>query len=180
MFRPTVLTPSASIDPAHRLDTSMSRWGAGALLVALLLVSYGVAAVGGLATIEGVRLWYPTLNKPPWTPPNWAFGPIWSVLYTTMAVGAWDAMRRDLNGSRTVVALFLTQLALNALWSPLFFAWHQVGAALVVISLLWIAIAACIAVFARTSRLGAALYAPYLLWISIAWSLNAWILWFNQ
>ncbi len=71
------------------------------------------------------------------------------------------------------------QLALNALWSPLFFAWQRTLAALFAITLLWTAIAACMVVFARTSRLAAALFAPYLLWVTIAWSLNAWIWWFN-
>ncbi|MCO4747376.1 MAG: tryptophan-rich sensory protein [Proteobacteria bacterium] len=148
-------------------------------LGAALLICYSVAALGAWSTVEGVREWYPGLDKPPWTPPNWMFGPIWSVLYTAMAVGVWDALRRVDSARRQVLGLFVGQLALNALWSPLFFALHWAWVALAVISVLWAAILACIVVFRRSSSLGAALYVPYLAWITVAWSLNAWIAWFN-
>ena len=82
-----------------------------ATLGACLLLCYAVAAMGGLATMEGVRVWYPGLDKPPWTTPNWAFGPIWSVLYTLTAVGAWDALRRN---GRTAAFMYGLYLA----WIP--------------------------------------------------------------
>ena len=139
MTLPTIHSPATAVERSPGLDASVPGLRSAALLVALLLVCYGVAAVGGLSTMEGVRSWYPGLNKPPWAPPNGAFGPIWAILYTTMAVGAWDAMRRDPKSFRLVLAWFFAQLSLNALWSPVLFAWLQVGAALLVISLLWMA-----------------------------------------
>jgi len=143
------------------------------LLVGFLALSIGVAALGGLATAEGVAEWYPTLDKPPWTPPRWVFGPVWTTLYTLMAVAAWDVARRG-DALRPLV-WWGAQLALNLLWSPTFFAWRQVGAALVVITLLWAALLGTILAFRRRSALAAGLLVPYLLWVTIAWSLNAWI-----
>lgn len=147
-------------------------------LVASLALCFAVAAVGGLATAAGVAEWYPTLDKPPWTPPNAAFGPIWTVLYAAMAVAAWDVARRGAREARPALALYLLQLGLNLLWSPVFFAWHLLGPALGVITALWVAIAACIVGFWRHSRLAAALMVPVLGWVTVAWSLNAWIWWF--
>lgn len=148
-----------------------------AILVGFLVLCFGVAAVGGLSTAEGVREWYPALDKPPWTPPNWAFGPIWTTLYTLMAVAAWDVARRGDAGRP--LAWFFAQLGLNALWSPVFFAWQQPGPALVVITALWLAIVATMVAFWPKSRVASFLLAPYLLWVTIAWSLNAWIWAFN-
>ncbi len=148
-------------------------------LAGSLALCFAVAAIGGLATAAGVAEWYPTLDKPPWTPPNAAFGPIWTVLYAAMAVAVWDVARRGWRDARSALALYLVQLGLNLLWSPVFFAWHRLGLALAVITALWVAIAACIALFWRHSRLAAALMVPYLGWVSVAWSLNAWIWWFE-
>jgi tryptophan-rich sensory protein len=158
----------------------LSRGASAGLLVGLLVVCFGVAALGGVSTADAVREWYPTLDKPPWTPPNWAFGPIWTFLYASMAVAAWDVIRRGPAPARGATGLFAVQLVFNALWSPVFFAWHQVLPALVIITLLWACIAGCIATFWARSRLAGALMVPYLVWISVAWSLNAWIWWFND
>ncbi|MBX2800122.1 MAG: tryptophan-rich sensory protein [Myxococcales bacterium] len=149
-----------------------------ALLFGLFVLCFAVAAVGGLSTAQGVADWYPALDKPPWTPPNAAFGPVWTVLYTLMAVAGWDVLRRR-DRPAPAMAWFGAQLALNALWSPLFFAWQRTGLALLVITALWAAIAGTIAVFWSRSRLAAGLLVPYLVWVSIAWSLNAWIWWFD-
>ena len=157
------------------MDQPLSGTRSGAALGALLLLCFGVAAVGGLSTAEGVREWYPALDKPPWTPPNWAFGPIWTFLYTAMGVAAWDILRRGPRAGRNALMLFGVQLTLNLLWSPLFFGAQLTGLALLTMTALWLAIFACIPVFARHSRLSAALMVPYLAWVSVAWSLNAWI-----
>lgn len=160
-------------------ESPLSPAVSAAVLIGLLLACFGVAAVGGGSTMEGVTEWYPTLDKPPWTPPNWAFGPIWTVLYTAMAVAAWDVVRTVPDDAREPMTAFAIQLVLNLAWSPAFFAWQQVGLALCIISGMWVAIAACIRIFLPISTLSAGLMAPYLLWVSIAWSLNAWIWWFN-
>ena len=156
-------------------------WSTGrsaAVLAALLLASFVAAGAGGLATAEGVRAWYPTLDKPPWTPPNWAFGPIWTFLYTAMAVAAWDVARKAERPARAL-APYGVQLVLNLLWSPVFFAWQLPWPALAVITALWLAIAACIASFAPISRVAAGLMVPYIAWVSVAWSLNLWIALYN-
>lgn len=161
------------------MNTRLSPLGSAGLLMGFVLLCFGVAAVGGISTAAGVREWYPTLDKPPWTPPNWAFGPIWTVLYTGMAVAGWDVARRGLTDTKRALAWFGAQLVANALWSPVFFAAQLTGPALLVITTLWVLIVGTIAAFWRHSRLGSVLLVPYLLWVSIAWSLNAWIWLFN-
>jgi benzodiazapine receptor len=121
--------------------------------------------------------WYAALNKPEWNPPSWVFGPVWTTLYTMMAVSAWLVWRQG-GFARQWLALsaFLVQLALNALWSPLFFGLKQLGVAFAEIIVLWLAIACTIVVFRRVHRTAAWLLVPYLAWVSFAAFLN-WTLW---
>lgn len=150
------------------------------VLVGLVGLCFSVAALGGLATADGVREWYPSLVRPDWRPPNWVFGPVWTVLYTAMAVAMWNVWRvRPWDEIRGAATAFGVQLALNAAWSPLFFGAKQLGLALVDIALMWLAIAVCIGVFWRHSRLSAGLLVPYLAWVSFASVLNAWLWWMN-
>lgn len=117
--------------------------------------------------------WYALLNKPAWNPPSWLFGPVWTLLYLCMGLAAWLVWRRGgLREQRTPLLLFFTQLALNALWTPLFFGLHQPGLALVNILFLWVAIIATTASFRRVSFKAAALLLPYLAWVSFASFLN--------
>jgi len=155
-----------------------TRQSAG-LLAVLLFACFSAAAIGGLSTAEAVRAWYPTLDKPPWTPPSWAFGPIWTVLYTAMAFAAWQVVRTAPERARELLTLFGVQLLLNAAWSPVFFGMQQPELGLVVITAMWMAIVACIVRFWPISRAAAAAMGLYLAWVSVAWSLNAWIAWFN-
>lgn len=117
--------------------------------------------------------WYAALNKPAWNPPGWIFGPVWSVLYSMMAVSAWLVWRRGgFAVQRGPLGFFLAQLILNALWTPLFFGLHSLGAAFGEIVILWLAIAATIATFRLVSRAAAWLLVPYLLWVGFAAVLN--------
>lgn len=117
--------------------------------------------------------WYATLKKPSWNPPDWIFGPVWSALYTMMAVAAWLVWQRGgFVAQRRPLALFLAQLGLNALWTPLFFGLHRPGLAFAEIVLLWVAIAATLAAFRRVNQAAAWLLAPYLVWVSFAAVLN--------
>jgi benzodiazapine receptor len=143
----------------------------GALaLAAALLACFAAAAVGALFPPGE---WYLGLERPLLTPPGWVFGPVWTTLYTLMAVAAWLVWRaRGLAGARGPLALFAIQLVLNAAWSPLFFGAHALGWALVEITALWLAIAATLAAFGRVRPLAAALLAPYLAWVSLALWLN--------
>src|SRR5262245_12415992 len=106
-------------------------------LVIALAVCFGAAAVGSAVTLPEINGWYASLPKPSWNPPNWVFGPVWSTLYLLMAVSAWLVWREaGFTGARIALALFGIQLALNVLWSVLFFGWHRPDLALVDIAAL--------------------------------------------
>jgi translocator protein len=106
-------------------------------------------------------------------PPGWIFAPVWTALYTMMAVAAWLVWRQGgWDKQCKPLLIFLVQLALNALWTPLFFGLHRPGVAFAEIVLLWLAIAATLAAFCRVSLIGAGLLVPYLAWVSFAVVLN--------
>lgn len=139
-------------------------------LVAFVALCFGTAALGNTATARSVLEWYPGLRKPPWTPPNWVFGPVWTVLYGMMAVAGWLAWRDE--RSRTTTLVFLLQLLLNGAWSWLFFGLRRPDLALVGVVLLWLAIVATITAFWKISRLAVILFVPYLAWVTFAAFLN--------
>ena len=139
-------------------------------LIGWLLLCFAAASPGALFMPGD---WYATLNKPAWNPPGWLFGPVWSALYTMMAVAAWLVWQRGgFNAQPWPLTVFLTQLLLNAVWTPLFFGLHWPGVAFAEIILLWLAIAATMRFFWPVSRVAAWLLAPYLAWVSFAAVLN--------
>lgn len=139
-------------------------------LVGWLLLCFAAAAPGAFF-MPGE--WYDGLNKPTWNPPGWLFGPVWSCLYAMMAVAAWLVWKRGgFSAHRQALGLFLAQLFLNALWTPLFFGLHQPGLAFVEILLMWLAIAATLIAFRPISRPAFWLLVPYLAWVSFAAVLN--------
>lgn len=147
-----------------------------AMSVALALVAAGFGAV---ASVEAASF-YATLARPAWAPPAWLFGPAWSFLYLSMAFAAWLVWRDGgLAARRVPLALYLAQLAVNALWSWLFFAWHLGGVACGDIAVLWVLITATLLGFWRVRPLAGALLVPYLAWVTFAaalcyrtWKLN--------
>lgn len=141
-----------------------------ALFVSLLL-SFAAAALGGIATASSVSSWYAGLAKPHWTPPDWLFGPVWTLLYTMMAVSAYLVWCRA--GWGRPLQVYLLQLALNAAWSFAFFGLRSPLAGVVVIAGLAAAIAGTIRLFAPVSRAAAWLLVPYLAWVLFAGCLNA-------
>ena len=151
----------------------MSRTRQMTVLATFVVLCFGVAALGSLATYPRIDDWYAALAKPSWRPPNWVFGPVWTALYLAMAVAAWLVWReKGWAGGRVPLALFGVQLALNAAWSWLFFALRSPGLGLVDILLLWIAIAATLIVFWRRSIIAGLLFVPYLAWVTFAAALN--------
>lgn len=160
---------------AERLPTA-SRPPAGWQLLCLLglvALCIGGGVLGAVITADSVRNWYPTLDKPSWTPPSWLFGPAWTVLYGMMAVAAWLVWRdAGWPAARGALALFGVQLALNFAWSPLFFGLRNPGLAFAEILVLWVAIAATLIGFWRHSSVAALLMAPYLAWTTFAALLN--------
>jgi translocator protein len=139
-----------------------------------LALCFAVAALGGRWTASAIPTWYAGLHRPSFAPPNWVFGPAWTLLYALMAVAAWRVALATPSTARTwAIALFLVQLALNLAWTPIFFRAHAMGAALMEIVLLWLAIGATTVSFARINPLAAWLMAPYWAWVSFATLLNA-------
>jgi translocator protein len=140
-------------------------------LLAFLAVCFVVAGIGGAVTRTSVDTWYPTLAKPAFTPPDWVFGPVWTVLYAMMALAAWLVWRRT-GWQGWALTLFFVQLALNLLWSILFFGLRLVGLAMVDIVVLVIVIALTTIAFWRVDRRAGLLFVPYLIWVIYAGALN--------
>ena len=144
------------------------------LLVFWAMLCFAVAGVSGSWTAREIPTWYRTLVRPSFAPPNWLFGPVWTLLYALMAIAAWRISLADPSPTRTAaLALFGIQLALNFAWSFLFFRGHQIGWAFAEVLLLWTTILSTTLVFARISTSAAWLMAPYLAWVSFASLLNA-------
>lgn len=145
-------------------------------LLGWLLLCFAVAALGAVASVSAGRF-YASLDQPDWAPPGSVFGPVWSVLYALMALAAWRVWRcGGWRAQSTALSVFLLQLALNGLWSWLFFAWHLGALALLDIVVLGLALLVTIALFWRADRLAALMLLPYLAWISFAGALN-WAVW---
>lgn len=142
-------------------------------LAAFLVLVAAVSAAGGWATSQSVGSWYATLHKPAFNPPAWVFGPVWSVLYVMIAVAGWRLWRRGWPAARLALTAWGVQLALNLVWSFLFFGGRMIGAALAEIVVLLAAIAATIVLSWRVDRAAAWLFVPYLAWVSFATLLNA-------
>ena len=149
-------------------------------IVLFLGICFAAAGIGSLFTARSVGGWYLPLAKPWWTPPDWLFAPVWSMLYSMMAVAAWLVWRRGGDEARLALTLFAAQLALNVLWSGLFFALRLPRVAFAEILLLWLTIGATTLTFGRISTAAALLFVPYFAWVGFAallnlaiWRLNA-------
>jgi len=147
-----------------------------------LAVCFGASGIGALfMSNDSVRNWYGQLQKPSITPPDWVFGPAWTILYIMMAISIAIIWGKGLGHPKVklAVCLFIIQLTLNALWTPLFFGYHLILAALIDIVLLFFAIFATIIVFKGISLYASILLIPYLIWVGFAalligliWQLN--------
>ena len=135
------------------------------------LLVFATAAIGALAS-RGAEDFYQRLQLPAWAPPASLFGPVWTVLYVLMALAAWLVWRTGAEDRKRALALFVVQLALNALWSWLFFGWHFGALAFADIVLLVVLIVATLIAFWRVSALAGVLLIPYLLWVGFASMLN--------
>jgi benzodiazapine receptor len=143
-------------------------WG----LAGWLVVTFIAAAAGSLASTQAPDF-YAQLVRPSWSPPAWLFGPVWSVLYTLMAVAAWLVWRvGGFAYARTALTLYLVQLVFNALWTWLFFGLQRGGLAFADIVLNGLLIVATLVAFWRIRPLAGALLVPYLLWVTFAAALN--------
>jgi len=151
-------------------------------LIVCLAVTFSAAFIGSLFTREAVPDWYANLNKPSFTPPNWLFGPVWTILYLLMAISAVIVWQKGLANPAVRIALtiYLIQLILNAVWSVIFFGLKMPWLSFIEIILLWSAIGLTIFAFARVSITAAVLLVPYILWVSFAAVLNFFIWLLNR
>jgi translocator protein len=143
-------------------------------LIAVLPV-IAVSAVGGLVTRPNIPTWYAALAKPGFTPPNWLFAPVWTTLYAMMAYAVWRilSLPKSTPGRTAAITAFFAQLALNLLWSCVFFGAQSPLGGLLVIAALIVTIVATIRAFWPLDRLAALLLVPYLAWVLYATALNA-------
>ncbi len=155
------------------------------VLAASIATPLVIGGAGGLVTARALPDWYAGLAKPEWNPPGWLFGPVWTLLYTTMGVAAWLVWRRgegiedspdERARARGALRVYGLQLALNALWTPVFFGVQRLDAAFFVIVALLVSIAETMRRFRRVSPAAAILIAPYLAWVAFATVLN-WRIW---
>ena len=140
-----------------------------------IIVMEALGGLGAFLTKGAIPSWYSTLVRPPGTPPNWVFGPVWTTLYAMIGASfalIWHRSPQSLGFTR-LSYVFCFQFFLNLLWTPVFFGAQNPEAALIVIIALWIAIILCIKEFKTVSPLAAFLLLPYLLWVSYATYLNA-------
>jgi benzodiazapine receptor len=144
-------------------------------LIAFVALVLGGGTLIGTGNLPGP--WYEGLAKPFFNPPNWLFGPAWTVLYILIGIAGWLVWQRD--RSSAPMKIWWLQLALNFAWSPVFFNAQQIGAALVVVAAMLVSILAFIVAAWRNDRLAAWLFVPYALWVAFATLLNASIWWLN-
>lgn len=158
MFNARITTRPSPFSRRHQL-AGLAGW---------TVVTAVAAALGAFASLDAGDF-YTQLDRPEWAPPAWLFGPVWTVLYVMMAVAVWLVWRLG-NTERTRVAqmLYVVQLITNALWTWLFFAWHQGALAFAEILILWILVAATIRIFWTLHKVAALLLVPYLAWITFA------------
>jgi len=142
-------------------------------LIVSLVACQSAGLLGGIFTAKSIKTWYVTLNKPSFNPPGWIFGPVWTALYLMMGVSLYIIWKKAVETDvRLAIAVFIVQLALNALWSYLFFGIHNPRIAFFEVLFLWLFILICIIIFFPVSHTASYLLIPYLLWVSFASFLN--------
>lgn len=152
-------------------------------ILIMVVTCVGVGYLSSLFTREGVETWYTTIQKPSFNPPNEVFAPVWSALYVIMGVAAglvWNRIEQQHDVVKKALTFFWIQLALNALWSYLFFGLHNPLLALIEIVLLWLMIYETFVQFNKVYKIASYLLLPYLAWVTFATVLNASIWWLNR
>ena len=143
-------------------------------LIISILLPLSVGAIAGMFTSQAVPIWYASLNRPSFNPPNWVFGPVWTSLYILLGISFFLIWKEEASKERDLaIKVFSIQMLLNFAWSFLFFYFNLIGVALIEIILLWTSIAAMIYLFYKIKPLAAYMNIPYLLWVSFATILNA-------
>jgi len=136
-----------------------------------IILTLSVGALAAAATEPEIALWYAGLAKPAFNPPNWLFAPVWTALYIIMAIAAWRVWRVA-GTTSAALTMFFVQLALNFIWSFVFFRFHRIALALIDIAALFVLIFVMVILFWRSDRLAGVLLLPYLAWVGFAGTLN--------
>jgi tryptophan-rich sensory protein len=139
-------------------------------LLVFVLLALLVGGAASLFTEPSIAIWYAGLAKPSFNPPNWVFAPVWTALYVLMGVAASRVWKQT--GFGTEIGFWATQMAMNFLWSFIFFSLHAIAAALLEMGVLWLMILATLVLFWRRDRVAGLLLVPYLAWVSFAFALN--------
>lgn len=138
-------------------------------LVGFFILCFGAASSGAMFRPGA---WYEALKKPSWTPPNWMFPVVWTILFVMMAFSGWLIWEAQKMAAWPILALYVGHLVLNAGWSFLFFKQRRLDWALFEVAVLWLSILAMIVLFAPISQLASLLLVPYIVWVTIAAALN--------
>jgi benzodiazapine receptor len=152
-------------------------------ILTVVVTCLAIGYFSGIVTRSSIETWYPTLVKPSFNPPNWVFAPVWTMLYCMMGLAAglvWNRIDFEKEVVRKALILFAFQLALNSLWSFLFFGLMNPMLAGLEIVILWLMIFETYIQFAKINKIAGYLMIPYLLWVSFATVLNASIWWLNR
>jgi benzodiazapine receptor len=149
-------------------------------LTLCILLPLLVGGVSGYATATGITTWYTTLNKPFFNPPNYLFGPVWTILYILMGISFYRILQSQESKIKTTgIMIFCMQLALNFCWSFLFFKFQLLAISFIEIIIMWISIVTMIYTFTKIDKTAGYLQIPYLLWVSFASVLNGSIWYLN-
>lgn len=144
------------------------------------VVSLAAGGIGSLATVSNIPTWYAALEKPFFNPPNWVFGPVWTILYLLMGYSLYLIWTAPYAGSKKwAYVTFGIQLVLNTMWSLVFFGLHAPWSGVIIIVLLLASIAATIKLFWPISKTAAYLLLPYVAWVTFATCLNTAVAWLN-
>lgn len=143
-------------------------------LLGFILICELVGIAGSVLTVSSIQTWYATLVRPSFNPPNWIFGPVWTILYAMMGVAVFLVWQKGMKNKRVKFAVwfFMAHLLVNGIWTPIFFGLHNLALALFVISLMWLMIAYLVILFSKINKISSWLLVPYLFWVSFATVLN--------
>jgi len=156
------------------MEEEQKSYGRAAHAAIAICVVFAASFIGNAATMPNIPTWYAEIQKPWFTPPNWLFGPVWTLLFTALIVAFYRILRLDplTPGRGRAIIIFVIQITCNALWSIAFFGMRSPGLGLVVIVFLWSSIVANMIAFRRLDRLSFWAFPPYLAWVGFAGALN--------
>ena len=143
----------------------------------ILLVTFAASGIGGFVTSSFKEPWYSEITLPTFNPPSWVFGPVWTILYIFMSVAAWISWNKSSN--KKVLQVYFVHLFFNAIWSVIFFGFHQIFIALIDLGIILVFIIWLMKIYYQINKISFVLMTPYLLWSSYALVLNTTIFYLN-